>query len=56
MWTSKAYAHSTAESAGVEWEGGERRSRFEVNLETDKPEIEQPERCLPENRGNYNPR
>ena len=33
MWTSRAYDHSTEESAGVEWEGGETRTRFEKNLE-----------------------
>lgn len=32
VWTSKAYAHSTLESAGVEWEGGDKRSLFAVNL------------------------
>jgi hypothetical protein len=33
VWTSKAYAHSTVESAGVECEGGERRIRFETSLD-----------------------
>ena len=33
MWTSRAYDHSTEESVGVEWEGGETRTRFEKNLE-----------------------
>lgn len=33
VWTSNAYAHSTEESAGVEWEGGESRSRLAVNLQ-----------------------
>ena len=31
MCTSNAYAHSTKESEGVEWEGGERSRRLAVN-------------------------
>lgn len=34
VWTSNAYAHSTKESAGVEWDGGESSNLFAVNHRT----------------------
>ena len=54
VWTSKAYAHSTRESAGVECEGGERRRRLDVNLNhISEREINQVENIVPQNSGNY---
>lgn len=32
MWTSKAYAHSTEESVGDEWEEGDTNTRLAKNL------------------------